>query len=90
MYRVHTGTYRYKSRKVCTWYILWTFSMYQYVPVVNGMYQVHTSTYFEVKVHVGMYPVHLGTMQYMSELYHSIVVHGTYRYVLGTYIRSGF
>ena len=60
--------------------------MYQYVPVVNhdGMYLVHTSTYFEVKVQVGMYPVHLGTMQYMLVLYHSIDVHGTYWYVLGT------
>jgi hypothetical protein len=87
MYRVHTGTYRYKSRKVCTWYILWTFSMYQYVPVVNDMYQVHhdTSTYFEVKVHVGMYPVHLGTMQYMSVWYHSIDVHGMYLVHTGMY-----
>ena len=64
--------------------------MYQYVPVVNGMYLVHTSTYFEIKVQVGMYLVHLGKMQYMSVLYHRIDVHGTYRYVLGTYIRSGF
>ena len=71
--------------------------MYQYVPVVNGMYQVHTSTYFEVKVHVGMYPVHLGTMQYMSVWYHSIDVHGMYRVHtgmysgqgVGTYIRRG-
>ena len=64
--------------------------MYQYVPVVNGMYLVHTSTYFEVKVHVGMYLVHLGAMQFMSVLYHSIVVHGKYLYVLGTYNLSGF
>ena len=89
MYRasVHTGTYRYKSRKVCTWYILWTFCMYQYVPVVNGMYLVHTGhgTYFEVKVQVGMYPVHLSTMQYMSVWYHSIDVHGMYRVHTGMY-----
>ena len=49
------------------------------------MYLVHTSTYFEVKVHVGMYPVHLGTMQYMSVWYHSIDVHGMYRVHTGMY-----
>ena len=59
--------------------------MYQYVPVVNGMYLVHTSTYFEVKVHVGMYPVHVGTLQYMSVPYHSIDVHDLYSVHTGMY-----